>query len=72
MLVAHDVRECSMSDFVRLFEQACPRFFLNGVASGAEDESFNSLLRIRVPMLNRELDHWSLIPRIAKTIGSTA
>jgi hypothetical protein len=66
MLVAHDVRECTMGDFVRLFEQACPRFLLNGVASRAEDESFNSLLRIRVPMLSRELDHWFLIPRIAK------
>jgi 6-hydroxytryprostatin B O-methyltransferase len=44
MLAAHDARERTISDFVRLFEEASPRFLLKGVTSGAEAGSFNSLL----------------------------
>jgi 6-hydroxytryprostatin B O-methyltransferase len=44
MLAAHNARERTVSDFVRLFEEASPRFLLKGVTSGAEAGSFNSLL----------------------------
>ncbi|GLI72483.1 hypothetical protein PoHVEF18_000660 [Penicillium ochrochloron] len=44
MLAAHDARERTVSDFVRLFEEASPRFLLRGVTSGAKAGSFNSLL----------------------------
>lgn len=44
MLAAHDARERTISDFVRLFEEASPRFTLRGVTSGAAVGSFNSLL----------------------------
>ncbi|KAJ5714632.1 uncharacterized protein N7483_011813 [Penicillium malachiteum] len=44
MLAAHDAKERTLGDFVRLFEQASPRFLLKGVTSGADAGSFNSLL----------------------------
>ena len=44
MLAAHNARERTLSDFVRLFEQASPRFSLVGVTSGAEAGAFQSLL----------------------------
>ncbi|KAJ5124895.1 uncharacterized protein N7515_008720 [Penicillium bovifimosum] len=44
MLAAHNARERTVGDFVRVFEAASPRFRLVGVTSGAEAGAFQSLL----------------------------
>ncbi|OQD64188.1 hypothetical protein PENPOL_c008G03690 [Penicillium polonicum] len=44
MLAAHDARERTVGDFVRLFQTASPKFHLVGVTSGVEAGAFQSLL----------------------------
>ncbi|KAI2708487.1 hypothetical protein CBS147332_6548 [Penicillium roqueforti] len=44
MLAAHDARERTVGDFVRLFQRASPNFHLMGVTSGVEAGAFQSLL----------------------------
>ncbi|CAI7599699.1 unnamed protein product [Penicillium viridicatum] len=44
MLAAHDARERTVGDFVRLFQTASPKFRLVGVTSGVEAGAFQSLL----------------------------
>jgi 6-hydroxytryprostatin B O-methyltransferase len=44
MLAAHDARERTVGDFVRLFHTASPKFRLVGVTSGVEAGAFQSLL----------------------------
>jgi 6-hydroxytryprostatin B O-methyltransferase len=44
MLAAHNARERTVGDFVRLFEAASFRFRLVGVTSGADAGAFQSLL----------------------------
>ncbi|KAJ5529222.1 hypothetical protein N7527_002615 [Penicillium freii] len=44
MLAAHDARERTVGDFIRLFQTASPKFRLVGVTSGVEAGAFQSLL----------------------------